>query len=104
MRTVRDVPVLDVLPDRAPADIDRLADSLTEANDAPRVIVNMSGIDLVNSLFLARLLQLHKQLRRQNGRLVLSSLHPQVREILDTTRLDRLFETADDEDVALASF
>jgi len=103
MRTVRDVAIFEVLPDRAPADIDRLADSLTKVNDAPRVILNMSGIDLVSSLFLARVLELHKRIQRREGELVLCCLHPQVQDILVSTRLDTLFEIAEDEEAALAS-
>jgi len=103
MKTVRGVAVLYVLPGKVPSDPDRIADSLAGINDATGVCFDMSGVDHVNSLFLARLVQLHRRIHLHNGRLVLFSLDPQVREIMDSARLDRLFDIADDEEAALAS-
>ena len=104
MRTVRGVAVLDLLPDKVPCDVDQIADSLAGFKDAPRAAINMSSVDLVSSLFLARLLQLHKRIQKNYGTLILFSLQPLTREIIDSTRLDRVFDVADDEEAALASF
>jgi len=103
MRTVGDVAVLDVLPDRVPGDLDRLADSLAGTGETPRVILNLSDLELVNSLFLSRLLVLHQRIQRDEGRLVLCCFHPLVRDALATTKLDAVFDMADDEEAALAS-
>lgn len=104
MRIVDDVAVLDILPDRVPSDEDRLADSLAGPGDAPQVILNLSGVDLVGSLFLARLLVLHERIQQDKGRLVLCCLHPLVRDALATAKLDTILEIAEDEVSALASF
>ncbi len=103
MRTVGDVAVLDVLPDRVPAYADRLADSLTGSGGAPRVVLNLSRVALAGSLFLARLLVLHRAIRRVEGRLILCCLDPSVREALAVTKLDAIIEIADDEEAALAT-
>jgi anti-anti-sigma factor len=103
MKTVGDVVILDVLPGRVPADVDRLADALAGTCEAPRVIVNLSGIDLVSSLFLARLLVLRRRIQREEGRFILCSAQPLVRMTLASTKLDTIFEVADDEKAALAS-
>ena len=103
MRTVGRVAILDVLPDRLPADVDRLVESRFGASEAPRIIVNLSGTGLVDSLFLARLLTLRKAVHRVKGRLVLCCSDPIIREKLTYTKLDTLFGLADDEKAALAS-
>ena len=102
-RTVGDVTVLDALPDSIPADVERLGDSLASTADAPQVVLNLSALDLVGSLFLARLLVLHRRIERDKGRLILCCLHPLVREAIAFTKLDTMFEIADDEQTALAS-
>lgn len=94
--------ILDVLPDRTPAEVDRIVDSRLGADDAPRVIINLSGLELVDSLFLARLLALHRAIRRVEGRLVLCCLQPMIRERLAYTKLDTVLGIADDEEAALA--
>lgn len=103
MRTAGDVVVLDVLPDRVPADLDRLADSLAGTGEAARVIVNLSSLDHVSSLFLARLLVFHKHLQQEECNLILCCLHPLVRGTLAFTRLDAILNIVDDEEGALAS-
>jgi anti-anti-sigma factor len=102
MRTVRNVAILDVLPGQVPADVDRLVDSLAVSGDAPRVVVNLSGLDLVASLLWARLLALHRAIKCVEGRLILCCFQPVVRETLTFTKLDMIFDMADDEEAALA--
>jgi anti-sigma B factor antagonist len=86
------------------ADVERLCDSLTGAGSTPRVIVDLSDVELVGSAFTARLIALNKRMRAAGGRLVLCGLCPFVRDTFRGSRLDRVFEVADDEQAALASF
>lgn len=102
-RMVGDVVVLDALPGGIPADVERLADSLA-ATEAPRVVLDLSRLDLLGSLYLARLLVLHRRIQRDKGRLILCCLHPMVVEALTFTKLDSIFEVAADQEAALASF
>jgi anti-anti-sigma factor len=103
-RIVDDVVVLDVFPDRMPhqADIQRLATSLADSNDAPRVIVDLSRLDRINSLLMAKLLGLKRCISHAQGALILCGMGPCVRQTFVSTKLDTLFEIADGEDTALA--
>lgn len=96
--------ILDVLTDRTPeqADIQRLADSLAESRDVPRVVVDLSSLDRVTSLLMAKLLVLDRRMRCAEGALVLCGMQPVVRLAFVSTKLDTVFKIADDEDKALA--
>jgi len=103
-RIVDDVVLLDVQPERTPdqTEIERLADSLVAARDVPRVVVNLSDLDHVSSLLMAKLLVLNRRLQGTGGALILCAMQPYVRQAFCSTKLDTLFEIADDEDTALA--
>jgi anti-anti-sigma factor len=103
MRIVGNATVLDVLPDRVPTDVNRLANSLVGYGDTSRIIVNLSSVDKVDSSFLARILALNGQIQQHKGKLILCCLSPSVRDYLATTKLNTLLETAADEDAALVS-
>jgi anti-anti-sigma factor len=103
MRIVGNATVLDVLPDRVPTDVNRLANSLVGYGDTSCIIANLSSVDKVDSSFLARILALSGQIQQHKGRLILCCLSPSVRDYLATTKLNTLLETAADEDAAMAS-
>ena len=105
-RRVEEVLVLDVLPDRTPeqGDIKGLADSLAESCDVPRVIVELSHLDRINSLLLAKLIVLNRCIQHAKGKLVLCGLQELVRETFVSTKLDTLFEIIEDEETAMDSF
>ena len=105
-RRVEEVLVLDVLPDRTPeqGDIEGLADSLAGSCDVPRIIVELSQLDRINSLLLAKLIVLNRCIQRARGKLVLCGLQEFVRETFVSTKLDTLFEIVEDEETALDGF
>jgi anti-anti-sigma factor len=102
---IDDVVVLRVLPGRTPeiGDIERLAESLVRSADVPRVVVDVSDLDLINSSLVAGLIALHKRVRSAKGRLILCGLQPFVREVFFDSNLTKVFVILDDEEAALAS-
>ena len=82
--------MLCVLPDRTPdqEDIERLAESLVRSDWERRLIVDLSRLDTLNSLLLARLVLLNKRVRQAMGRLAVCGMSPVVREILHRTHID----------------
>ena len=90
--------LLCALPNRTPedADIQRLADSLLCSDDVESVVVDLSQVNTVNSLFLARLLALNKRLQPLKGTLSVSRLSPIVREIFRRTHFDTLLDVVED--------
>jgi anti-anti-sigma regulatory factor len=86
--------LLCVLPNRTPEDTDiqRLADLLLCSDDIQSVVIDLSQVNTVSSLFLARLLALNKRLQPIKGRLSVSGLSPIVREIFRRTHFDTLLD------------
>lgn len=64
--------------------------------DAGRVVVDLSGVTVVDSAALGRLLTLHHRCRQTGGRLTVRGLRPEVREVFRLTKLDRLLEVEGD--------
>lgn len=102
-RKVDDVIVLSVLPDRIPehAGIKRLAESLVGSCRVLRVAVDLSGLNVIDSATIARLVVLRKLVLTAKGSLVLCGLSPHARTVFSRTRLDRLFEILETETDAL---
>lgn len=69
---------------------------LVEKDQQRRIALDLSMVDFVTSSVLGKWITLHRKLARNAGQLVLCSLRPNVREILDTSRLLTYFNTADD--------
>lgn len=96
-RTVGDVVVLCVLPDRTPelADIERVAESLKRSSCVLRVVLDLSGLVLIDSTMMARLIGMRRRMLAAGGKLVLCGLSPHVRTVFARTRIDSLFEIVD---------
>lgn len=57
-----------------------------------KFVLDLSRMDLVTTPFLGLLVTLQKAIAQAGGRMVLSGPSPYTREILDLTRLSRVFE------------
>jgi anti-anti-sigma factor len=66
------------------------------------VVVDLSGVGFAGSAALGNFVAIHRQARQRGGRLVLCNVDPTVREVLRASKLDALFEFADDRAAALA--
>jgi len=77
------------------------AKPLTDQGPA-RMVLDLSGVSLITSAGLGRLVDLAARVNHQNGRLVLASVSPFVADVLASTRLDRFFEVCEDLDAAMS--
>ncbi len=69
----------------------------------PRVIVNLMGVRYIDSSGVASLVEGLKASRELGSRLILFGLSPAAREVLELSRLIRVFEVRENEAEALAS-
>src|SRR5580700_4473834 len=65
---------------------------LVEQENVRQLILNLGNVEDLTSRTLSDLISCHKTLTRRGGTLVLCNPSTLVREILNTTRLDPLFE------------
>jgi anti-sigma B factor antagonist len=86
----------------APAVSDWLLNAPAAAT--PRLVVNLAGVEFMDSTALATLVQGMKRRRQQGGDLRLSNLQRTVRMIFELTRLDKAFEIFSAEAEAVHAF
>ena len=68
------------------------------------IVVNLQGVDFVDSTALATLVQGVKNCRQHNGDLRLCDVQQSVRMVFELTRLDRFFEIYPQEAEAVKAF
>jgi anti-sigma B factor antagonist len=73
-------------------------------NGSVWVLINLSEVPYMDSAGLGVLVSGLKNTNRQNGDLRLWGLQPDVRNIFELTRLNKVFQIFDSEETALASF
>jgi|ERR1051325_3085167 anti-sigma B factor antagonist len=72
-------------------------------NRAPRVVINLSKVRYIDSSGVASLVEALKASRDVGSRLILIGLSTSVREVLQLSRLLKIFEIYDKEEEALAA-
>ena len=86
-----------------------MADELTTVTEIVRdrgdcdVVIDFSGVDIITSSSLSKLLKLRKLLTDCGHRLVFCSVAAATRGVFTVTGLDGVFEIVDDKFVALAA-
>ena len=78
---------------------------LVEIKDkrTPKVFLNLKNVRYIDSSGIASLVEGLKASRDQGSRMILYGLSPTVREVMELSRLQRIFEIYDNEEQALAS-
>ncbi len=69
----------------------------------PRVFLNLKNVRYIDSSGIASLVEGLKASRDQGSRLILYALSTSVREVMQLSRLQKIFEIYEDEEQALAS-
>jgi anti-sigma B factor antagonist len=103
--TIREQPgitIVDVSGDVDMATSPSLRKTLLESlKKIPRLVVNLRAVQYVDSSGIASLVEVLKEARDKNKRLILFGLNPAVREALRLMRLTKVFEILDTEEEAL---
>jgi anti-anti-sigma factor len=84
------------------AELQAVIDAVRRKGDCD-VVVDFSDADVVGSPTFSRLLELRSALRKSGHRLILCNVATATRGVFTMAQLDRLFDFAEDESVALAT-
>lgn len=84
-------------------DIVRVSQAFLSRSNPPRVVLNLAGVQLVSSSFIAGLIALNRRMRDAQGRLIVCELTPVVRETLAGAKLDRILHMEETESDAVAA-
>jgi len=71
-----------------------LREKLTEltAKQASKILVNLGGVDYMDSSGIATFVEAFQKAKRYQGRLILAALTPTVRGVFEIAKLDSIFE------------
>jgi anti-sigma B factor antagonist len=69
----------------------------------PKVLLNLKNVRYIDSSGIASLVEGLKASRDSGGRLILFGLSSSVREVMELSRLQKIFEIYDSEEQAIAS-
>jgi anti-anti-sigma factor len=70
-------------------------------NDFSRFVLDLSYLPNISSIFLGMLIRLHRRAVRDQERMRICGLHPEVIDVLRASMLGRLFEVYENEEEAL---
>ncbi len=78
--------------------------SLVDELGRRKVLLNFGNVEYLSSAALGKLITLNKKLQAVNGRLVLCNIDPQIYEVFEITKLNKLFNIQKEEQAALQAF
>src|ERR1700739_3732220 len=77
---------------------------LVDDSGRNKLLLNFSNVEYMSSAALGKLITLNKKVQAAGGKLVLCSIDPQIREVFEITKLDKLFVICGDEQEGLQKF
>lgn len=69
-----------------------------------KLLLNFSNVEYLSSAALGKFITLHKKVTAAGGRLILCSIDPQIYEVFEITKLNKLFNIQKEEQAALQAF
>src|ERR1700761_5232623 len=93
-----------VFDDRTVREVsEQIGASLPNDGSPLRVVLDFTGVDLISSSLLGKLILLQRRIDSTGGRLRLCELSPTVQGVFRTSNLDRLFAIDRDRSASVAS-
>jgi anti-sigma B factor antagonist len=78
--------------------------SLVDEAGRRKVLLNFGNVEYLSSAALGKLITLNKKLQAAGGKLVLCNIDPQIYEVFEITKLNKLFNIQKEEQAALQAF
>ena len=91
-----------MMDDEALKTLTRQIDDACTGGGVQLVVIELSKVMILPSMALGLLVQIANKCKAREQRLKLAGVPPQVRQVFSITRLDRVFQFADNVDAALA--
>ncbi|MFO0900813.1 MAG: STAS domain-containing protein [Pirellulales bacterium] len=89
------------------ANIQKLGEELfhlVEAEGRKSLLLNFTSVDFLSSAALGKLITLDKKVKAHGGKLKLCNIRPEIYEVFEITKLNKVFDIKDEEAQALAAF
>ena len=77
---------------------------LVDESARKRLLLNFSNVEYMSSAALGKLITLNKKVQAAGGKLVLCNIIPQIKEVFEITKLNKLLNIRKDEQEGLQMF
>ena len=78
--------------------------SLVDELGRRKILLNFGNVEFLSSAALGKLITLNRKLQSAGGKLILCNIDPQIYEVFEITKLNKLFVIHKDEQGALQAF
>jgi len=78
--------------------------SLVDEAGCKKILLNFGNVEYLSSAALGKLITLNKKLQTAGGKLILCNIDPQIYEVFEITKLNKLFNIKAEEQAALQEF
>jgi anti-sigma B factor antagonist len=77
---------------------------LVEQDNRKSILLNFTGVEFLSSAALGKLITLDRKIKSHKGRLKLCEIRPEILEVFQITKLNKVFDIRTDEAEAIAAF
>jgi anti-sigma B factor antagonist len=77
---------------------------LVEQDNRKSLLLNFSGVEFLSSAALGKLITLDRKVKSHKGRMKMSSIRPEILEVFQITKLNKIFDIRKDEAEAISAF
>jgi anti-sigma B factor antagonist len=77
---------------------------LVEQLNRKSILLNFSDVEFLSSAALGKLITLDRKVKTAKGRLKMSNIRPEILEVFQITKLNKVFDIRGDEAEAIAAF
>lgn len=77
---------------------------LVEHDNRRQILLNFDNVEFLSSAALGKLITLDRKTKAARGRLKMSNIRPEILEVLQITKLNKVFDIRDDQAEAIAAF
>jgi len=78
--------------------------ALVEQDNRKSLLLNFSGVEFLSSAALGKLITLDRKVKSNKGRMKMSSIRPEILEVFQITKLNKIFDIRTDEAEAISAF
>ena len=78
--------------------------ALVELDNRRSIVLNFTDVEFLSSAALGKLITLDRKVKAAKGRLKLSDIRPEILEVFQITKLNKVFDIRKDEAEAISAF
>jgi len=77
---------------------------LIERDNCKSIVLNFTGVEFLSSAALGKLITLDRKVKANKGRMKMSNIRPEIFEVFQITKLNKVFDIRTDQAEAISAF